>query len=95
MKITMDEVEHVARLARIHLKKDEKTRFSKELNSILGYMDLLSDVDTAGIEPTVHTQSITNALRGDKRKSSQTIKQALSNAPSEIRGMFSVPKVIE
>ncbi len=95
MKVDLREVEHVSRLARIYLTDTEKSKFSAELSSILEYMDLLSEVDTTDVTPTVHTLSIINALRHDARKPSIPHDDALQNAPSESNGMFSVPKVIE
>jgi len=95
MKVGLDEVEHVSRLARIRLKEQEISKFSKELSSILEYMELLDELETRDVSPTVHTLSITNALRADNNRPSVSQKEALLNAPSVSNGMFSVPKVIE
>ncbi|MCD6570823.1 MAG: Asp-tRNA(Asn)/Glu-tRNA(Gln) amidotransferase subunit GatC [Deltaproteobacteria bacterium] len=95
MKISLSEVEHVAKLARIRLNEEERTRFLKELNSILDYMDLLSEVDTIDIAPTTHTQHITNALRQDIRRASQPLKDALTNAPETVDNTFVVPMIIK
>lgn len=95
MKITASEVEHVARLARLNLDAQEIARFQRELNSILDYMDLLNEVDTVGVEPTVHTQSISNALRQDELQPSQDLRDALANAPRQKDGSIVVPKVLE
>ncbi len=95
VKISLSEVEYVARLARIRLNEEEKIRFLKELNSILDYMDLLSEVDTTDVSPTTHTQHITNALRKDIKRASQPLKDALANAPAKADDAFIVPGIIE
>lgn len=95
MKISLTEVKYVARLARIRLNEEEKARFLKELNSILDYMDLLSEVDTEDVSPTTHTQHITNALREDIKRASQPLKDTLANAPAKADGAFIVPGIIE
>lgn len=95
MKITEVEVMHVADLARLTLSQEELARFIKELDSILDYMDILSEIDTEDIEPTVHTLSVTNALREDQVLVSQSRDDALTNAPKHMDGTIVVPKVIE
>lgn len=95
MKITDSEVAHVARLARLRLDQGEVKQFQRDLNAILEYMDMLAEVDTTGIMPTVHTTNITNAMRPDSMKASQELADALSNAPRHKKGTIVVPKVIE
>jgi aspartyl-tRNA(Asn)/glutamyl-tRNA(Gln) amidotransferase subunit C len=95
VKITKEEVLHVSRLARLTLLPDEISRYRKELSAILDYMDMLKELDTSGIEPTFHTQSITNALREDEVIPSQDRGNALLNAPKTHDGAIVVPKVIE
>jgi aspartyl-tRNA(Asn)/glutamyl-tRNA(Gln) amidotransferase subunit C len=95
VKITEEEVLHVSRLARLTLLPEEVARYRKELSAILDYMDMLKEPDTSGIEPTFHTQSITNALREDEVVPSQDRRDALLNAPKTHDGAVVVPKVIE
>jgi aspartyl-tRNA(Asn)/glutamyl-tRNA(Gln) amidotransferase subunit C len=95
VKITDSEVLHVARLARLKLNTDELKRFQKELNAILEYMDMLTEVDTSDIPPTAHTATTMNALRQDTVMQSQERAEALSNAPEHRDGNIVVPKVIE
>lgn len=95
MKINKAEVEYIANLARISLDDSEVKRLKKELSSILNYMDLLNEVDTTDVEPTVHTRTITNALRPDELRESQNKQDALVNAPTRQNDFFVVPKVIE
>ena len=64
-RITRDEVEHVARLARLSLAPDEKERMRRELDGILAYIDKLRALDIEGVEPTAHAVHLTNVLRDD------------------------------
>lgn len=95
MKLSENDVLHVARLARLKVDHDERERLRKELSTILAYMDVLREVDTGGIEPTVHVHSRTNALREDTALPSLDIEDALVNAPCVHGHAFEVPKVIE
>jgi aspartyl-tRNA(Asn)/glutamyl-tRNA(Gln) amidotransferase subunit C len=95
VKITQDLVLHVAKLARLKLEPHELEKFKKELSSILEYMDVLHEVNTDGVNPTFHTNSTANALRGDEVWSSQSKGDALSNAPKVLDGCIVVPRVIE
>jgi aspartyl-tRNA(Asn)/glutamyl-tRNA(Gln) amidotransferase subunit C len=95
VKITLDDVLHVARLARLALEPRELELFQKELSEILSYMDILRGVDTTGIEPTFHAQSIINALRDDSIGQSQSSYDVQRNAPCMNEDTFVVPKVIE
>ena len=95
MKITASEVLHVARLSRLKLDADELTRFQKDLNAILEYMDMLEDIDTTGITESVHTTTAMNVMRTDTIRDSQELSEALANAPRHQDGTVVVPKVIE
>jgi aspartyl-tRNA(Asn)/glutamyl-tRNA(Gln) amidotransferase subunit C len=95
MKITGSQVLHVAALARLKLEPAEVERFQRELNSILEYMDMLSEVDTEGVEPLHHPFPLAGAFRPDEERPSQAEDDALMNAPSRENGLVVVPKVIE
>ena len=95
MKITRQEVEHVARLARLGLSEEEKERMRAQLDSILTYIDTLKQLDTSGVEPTSHVIPMTNVFREDARWSSLSQEQALANAPDRQEGFFRVPRILE
>ena len=95
MKITQADVLHVARLARLTLEPQELASYQKELSDILSYMEILGGVDTTGVEPTFHAQSIINALRDDSVKQSQSSHDTQRNAPCMSENTFVVPKVID
>ena len=94
-KITLQEVEHVARLARLELSGAEKERMRRELDGILSYIDKLRALDTTGVEPTSHAVPLTNVLRDDVEKPSLPREEMLANAPDRNRELFRVPRIIE
>ncbi len=95
MSVTETEVRHVAKLARLALSDAEIDKMVPELNSILGWVEQLGEVDTDGVEPL--TAVIDNRLRlRDDVVSDGDIRDAvLANAPGAEHGFFAVPKVIE
>ena len=95
MKITRDEVLHVANLARLELRPEEVERLTSQLSSILEYVDKLGELDLEGVEPMAHVHHIVNAFRGDEPRPSLPRENVLSNAPEAAAGCFKVPKVIE
>ncbi|MBI5583999.1 MAG: Asp-tRNA(Asn)/Glu-tRNA(Gln) amidotransferase subunit GatC [Deltaproteobacteria bacterium] len=94
MKLTPEEVLHIAQLARLHLSPEEVDLFSRQLNDILGYMEQLNALDTEGVEPTFHALHLINAFRGDLVQPSFSQEEALAIAPEQARSAFVVPKVI-
>ncbi|SHJ27861.1 aspartyl/glutamyl-tRNA(Asn/Gln) amidotransferase subunit C [Malonomonas rubra DSM 5091] len=95
MKISREEVEHVARLARLALQPEELEAMTGQMDAILGYVDKLNELDTEGIEPTAHAVPMENAFRADEVKPSIGIERAQQNAPATDGSCFKVPKVIE
>jgi len=95
MKITREQVEHVARLARLELTGEEKDLFTGQLDAILAYVDKLNELDTEGIVPTAHAVPMENAFREDVEAPSIGVENALANAPERSGSFFRVPKVIE
>lgn len=95
MKITKKEVEYVASLAQLELSEEEKETFTKQLDSILAYVEKLNELDTRHIEPTSHVLPIKNIFRDDDVEASITTDDALSNAPDQQDGYFKVPRIIE
>lgn len=95
MKITKEEVEHVALLARLKFSESEKERFTTQLNSILEYMDKLGQLDTTRVDPTFHAITRRNVFREDSVNPSISQNLSLNNAPDKDRGFFRVPKIFE
>jgi aspartyl-tRNA(Asn)/glutamyl-tRNA(Gln) amidotransferase subunit C len=102
MKVTEKEVTYVADLANLDLSPDERSRMVRDLNSILGFIDTLNELDTSNVPPmaqvTATASTDTNkvySLREDTPKPSLTHEAALQNAPDHNADFFKVPKVIE
>jgi len=95
LKITKEQVEYVAHLARLEFSEQEKGKFTSQLNDILLYMDKLNEIDTTGVVPETHAISLNNAFREDIVKPSLGSDKSLANAPDSKGNFFRVPKVIE
>ncbi len=94
-KISLADVEHVARLARLELTPEDKERMRRELDSILAYIDKLRALDTEGVEPTSHAVPMTNVMGEDLTRQSFPQAEMLANAPERSGEFFRVPKIIE
>jgi len=107
VKVTEKDVLYVADLANLELTPEERTRMLRDLNSILGYVDRLNELDTDGVPPMVQlsdrygvaekkgTAKFEYAMRADELGECLDRKLALANAPDSDGAFFKVPKVIE
>jgi aspartyl-tRNA(Asn)/glutamyl-tRNA(Gln) amidotransferase subunit C len=95
MKISAQDVLHVANLARLQLDAESLKTYSQQLDAVLSYMDLLNEVDTSDVAPTSHAIALTNAFRDDQPAAQLSRREGLANAPQAEEGCFLVPKVIE
>jgi aspartyl-tRNA(Asn)/glutamyl-tRNA(Gln) amidotransferase subunit C len=95
LKISREEIEHIASLARLYLTEEEKELFGSQLGSILDYMEKLNELDTRDTEPTSHVLPISNVMRGDIPGHSISREDALRNAPGHTEKFYKVPKIIE
>ena len=95
MEITKQEVEKVAKLARLQLTDIEKAAFAKQLSQILTHVDTLKQYDTIGVEPTATVPGQANVFRPDMGRPSLSVECAVANAPESADGFFVVPKIIE
>lgn len=91
--ITIKDVEHVAKLARLELTEDEKEKFTKQLGDVLKYVEQMNEVDTTGVVPMAHAFDIVNVMREDEVVYEQTKEELMKNAPDEENGFFKVPKI--
>ena len=91
--ISRQEVEHVARLARLHFSEEEFERLQPELGAIIDYVQQLSQLDLSGLETTSHAVALKNVLRPDESRPSLDHEAAMSNAPDVERGQFVVPRI--
>ncbi len=95
MKISKEQVKHIAMLARIELNENEIELYQEQLSKILDYVEKLNEIDTTQIEPTSHVISLSNVFREDKIKPWLSRDEALKNAPDATDKFFRVPKIIE
>lgn len=95
MNVTIKDVEHIAHLAKLNLREDEKAGYTKQLNEILGYVEKLNELDTENVEPLTHPHDKTNVLREDIPAESVEREKALKNAPKAGEEHFLVPRVIK
>ncbi|MDJ0801246.1 MAG: Asp-tRNA(Asn)/Glu-tRNA(Gln) amidotransferase subunit GatC [Desulfobacterales bacterium] len=95
MKISREEVRHVARLARLALDDQRLDAMADQIGNILEYMETLNRVDTSDVEPTRHAVSAaTTPVREDTARAHLTRDKALANAPQKDGESFLVPRVI-
>ncbi|HEY5649156.1 MAG TPA: Asp-tRNA(Asn)/Glu-tRNA(Gln) amidotransferase subunit GatC [Nitrospiria bacterium] len=95
MEISKQDVEHVAKLARLALSEEEKNVFTRQLSDILTYIGKLNELKTDGIEPTSHVLDLHTVLREDSVRESLKPDDFLSRAPDREGAFFRVPKIIE
>lgn len=91
--ITIKDVEHVAKLARLELTEAEKEKFTKQLGDVLKYVEQMNEVDTTGVVPMAHAFDVVNVMREDVVVYEQTKEELMKNAPDEENGFFKVPKI--
>ena len=94
MKITEEEVKHVAHLARLNLSRHELKKMTGQLDDLLSYVTKLEELDTENIKPTTHAFSISNAFRDDIVTNSLSREEALANSPKQNGEFFIVPRIL-
>lgn len=88
-------VKYVAHLARLALTPEEEQKFQAQMGNILGYIAKLNEADVSNVEPTAHAVPLFNVMRQDVVRPSLPHDEAMRNAPSQISGLFQVPKIVE
>ncbi len=94
MKITKDDVVHVANLARLELSEEAIEKFADQIGEILDHVDSLKRVDTKGVSATTHAISLTNVFREDDLSEPADRELSMANAPEFEDGSFVVLKII-
>jgi len=95
MALTLEEVRHIAQLARLDLTREEEERYREQLSAILEYAARLAQVDTSAIPPTSTVLPLDAPLREDTPRPSASQEAILHNAPSSQEGMFRIPPVLD
>lgn len=93
--IGIEDVEHVAMLARLELSDAEKQAMTAQLRDVLHYVEKLGELDTDDVEPTAHILPVRNVLRADELRASLDPDDVLVNAPKRTGTLFQVPRVVE
>ncbi len=94
-KISLEQVRHVARLARLQLSAEEETSLRADMSSMLAYVDKLNELDTANVPPTAQVGEPGTPMRDDEVTNRPAPEDMLANAPARQGGFFKVPKIIE
>jgi len=95
MPVSLEDVDHIALLARLGLTPEERTSLRAELDAILGYVATLQTLDTSGVEPTAHVIDLPTPLREDAVSNPERAEEMVANAPSADRTYLRVPKIID
>jgi aspartyl-tRNA(Asn)/glutamyl-tRNA(Gln) amidotransferase subunit C len=95
LRLSQQEIEHIALLSRLKLTDEERERMTTQLNDIMGFFEQLGELDTSGVEPTSHVIPMHNVLRADEVRPSLPVEEALDNAPQRAGDTFRVPRVVE
>jgi aspartyl-tRNA(Asn)/glutamyl-tRNA(Gln) amidotransferase subunit C len=94
MKLSREEVLHIARLARLGLDEAEIDKFSEQLSNLLEHFRVLQQVDTTGVPPTAQSIALQNVIRSDETQASLPADQVLANAPQKEGDFFRVRPVL-
>lgn len=95
MKLTIEQVKKVAKLANLPLTPEEEEKYSEQLSAILEYFEKLNEVDTADVEPTFNVTGQSNVMREDETAGCLSQEEALQNAPKKKNNMFETKGVFE
>jgi len=95
MRLSREDVLHIALLARLGLTENEVERLSEQLSNILENFEVLQQVDTSGIPPTAHSIALQNVMRDDEVATSLPPSDILANAPRKDGDFFRVRAVLE
>lgn len=94
--ISQEETDHLIKLCRLDCSEEEKTKFSQHLEKLLQYIDQLREVDTTGVEPTLHVlDGMETPLREDIEGPTLPSADFFRNAPAQTGGMITVPTVLK
>jgi aspartyl-tRNA(Asn)/glutamyl-tRNA(Gln) amidotransferase subunit C len=93
LRLTPEEVERVAELARLHLTAEEKEKYAQQLSAVLDYFHMLQNLEAAEVSPTSHALLLENVLRDDETEESLSIDQVLGIAPDHREQLIAIPRL--
>jgi aspartyl-tRNA(Asn)/glutamyl-tRNA(Gln) amidotransferase subunit C len=94
-RISIDQVKHVAHLARLAITEEEAEMFTKQLDQIISFAEQLNELDTENVEPTSHVLDMKNVMREDIPQKGLPIEDVLRNAPDSKDGQIRVPSILD
>lgn len=95
MKITEEIIDHIAHLARLEFKGEDKVSIQKDMERMIEFVDKLSEIDTSNVEPLIFMSEEINRLREDEPQVTVSHEEALMNAPKKDSDYFRIPKVLD
>lgn len=95
MKVSREEVLHIAELSQLNLEEDEIEQFQHQLSQIMDWQEKLNQLDLEGVEAMIHVLDMKNVSRGDQEKHSLSREETFKNAPAVEGDYFKVPRIIE
>lgn len=87
-------IEHIAKLAKLHVSPEEAQEFSQQLTKILGYFDQISKIDTSNVEPLVTPSDVPSHWRKDEPVRELSAEEIVANSPQKTGNLFTVPPVV-
>ncbi|ADU92782.1 Asp-tRNA(Asn)/Glu-tRNA(Gln) amidotransferase subunit GatC [Geobacillus sp. G4] len=94
-RISIEQVKHVADLARLAITDEEAEMFTKQLDAIITFAEQLNELDTENVPPTSHVLDMRNVMREDIPEPGLPREEVLKNAPDQQDGQFRVPAILE
>jgi len=97
MKLDLDDIRHIAKLARLSLTDDEVTMYAEQLSAVLGYMEMLNEVDTDGVEETCQVTGLHDIVRDDvvENCDEEIRKKIIAQFPKKQGNLLEVKEVFE
>ncbi|KKB74147.1 MULTISPECIES: Asp-tRNA(Asn)/Glu-tRNA(Gln) amidotransferase subunit GatC [Bacillus] len=94
-RISIEEVKHVAHLARLAITDEEAAMFTEQLDSIISFAEELNEVDTENVKPTTHVLQMKNIMREDVPDKGLPVEEVVKNAPDHKDGYIRVPSILD
>ncbi|EWH23160.1 Asp-tRNA(Asn)/Glu-tRNA(Gln) amidotransferase subunit GatC [Bacillus haynesii] len=94
-RISIEEVKHVAHLARLAITDEEAAMFTEQLDSIISFAEELNEVDTENVKPTTHVLQMKNIMREDVPDKGLPVEDVVKNAPDQKDGYIRVPSILD
>ena len=94
MKVSKEEILHIADLAHLNLEEDKVGQYTENLQDILNFANIVNNANVDNLDVTVGTNEAKNVFRKDEVKQFENIEGLMQNAPEQAQNMFKIPKVL-